>query len=166
MKKTKQPLRQAQKPKNHELRRIIVSFRLRNSEVAALKTDMEKHPSTGVSSLKQFCRKLVVDYIADLLVYVNPKNRQTGNFQIVRGKLVPTDQKARASETCDMTDAAFLKALHRFLDDNEDNWKKLRAFMLGFGWPEHQAKEFRDTLDDYERLQLARKMLAKMIKSL
>lgn len=168
MKKSKKLLRQAQpKLKKREPRKVIISFRLRNTEVASLKADMRTHPSFSVVSLKQFCRKLVVDYIANLLIYATPKDRQSGGYRMVGNKIMPVDPAtAKAEITCDMADGDFLKALHRFLDDSEDNWKKLRAFMLGLGYPERQAKEFRDTLDDYERLQIAKQVLAKMIKTL
>jgi hypothetical protein len=142
------------KPKRREPRGVIISFRLRPSEVAALEKDMARHVTPEVNSLKQHCRKLVIDHLQHWTVYADPLRRVIGS-------------NSRFKELdCHMTDVVFMKALAHYLDNGSvEAFGQLRAFLLGLGWPERQAQVFHNTLKDQVRLKLARHVLAKMIKS-
>lgn len=67
---------QAKLRKIREPRTVIVSFRLRKTEAKLLQQDLKGKPIAGVKSLKQFARKLVIDFAKGRLVYSNPTDRQ------------------------------------------------------------------------------------------
>lgn len=61
--------------KVREPRTVVVAFRLRRTEVKALSADLKETPAAGVKSLKQFARKIVIDFSKNRLRYVDPKYR-------------------------------------------------------------------------------------------
>lgn len=150
MKKQQTPTR----PKKREPRTQIVSFRLRETEANALLQDMKRHTGTGFKSLKQFCRKLSVDYALERLIYISPLDR-TINFDSREFLHVEPPN-------CTMSDKKFIKALRDFITVPE-NWHKLRLFMLRAGWPDKLKAEFRDAENDQERLIAAQKVLTEML---
>jgi len=54
---------------------VVVAFRLRRTEAKALSADLKQTPAAGVKSLKQFARKIVIDFSKSRLRYVNPADR-------------------------------------------------------------------------------------------
>lgn len=131
-----------------------MSFRLRETEAALLHKDQAEHPVSGIESLKQFIRKLSVDYALGRLVYVQPVDRAI-DFD-------SRDYLPVAPPDCQISDRKFLKVLRDFISIPE-NWHKLRLFMLRTGWPEKLKAEFRDAKNDQERLFVAQKLLAQML---
>jgi hypothetical protein len=130
-----------------------VSFRLRETEADMLLQHLEKHPIAGFKSLKQFCRKLSVDYALERLIYINPIDCEI-NFD--SREFLPIEPP-----NCKMSDKKFIKALRDFITVPE-NWNKLRLFMLRAGWPEKLKNECRDA-DSQERLLLAQRVLTEML---
>ena len=141
--------------KKRETRTTIVSFRLRDTEAQALSQDLRERPASGVSSLKQFTRKLCVDYALGKLVYVNPPERDVDSD--VREHI-----DAIALPNCWLTDKKFIKALRDFLTSGE-NWSQLRFFMLRAGWPEDLLALHRETKTDQDRLLIAQQALTRML---
>ena len=142
------------RPKKREPRTHIVSFRLRETEANLLLADMKKNPHAGFRSLKQFCRKISVDYALSRLIYIMPLDRMI-NFD-------SREYLEVEPPNCQMSDKRFLKALRDFLTVPE-NWHKLRLFMLRAGWPEKLKAEFLDAENDQERLIAAQKVLTEML---
>lgn len=62
--------------KIREPRTVIVAFRLRKTEARTLGADLKGAPIAGVKSLKQFARKIVIDFSKKRLKYSNPADRQ------------------------------------------------------------------------------------------
>ena len=108
--------RQVRHREKREPRSIIISFRLRASESDSLKRDMEANPSAGVKSLKQFARKLCIDYARGRMVYIDLLDRKIDPYS--------RDNIDRLSPNCAMSDRAFLRSLVTFLNVGE-NWRKL-----------------------------------------
>jgi hypothetical protein len=131
-----------------------VSFRLRETEANLLLKDMEHNPVKGCRSLKQFARKLSVDYALGRLVFIHPLDRAIGADQREYLTVEPPN--------CQMSDKRFLKALRDFITVPE-NWHKLRLFMLRAGWPDKLKNEFRDADNDQERLLVAQRVLSEML---
>lgn len=153
-------------PKSNQLRRLnllskreprthIVSFRLRASEAANLLEDLRKFPVSGIESLKQFARKLAVDYGLGRLVYVMPLDRA---IDFDSRDYLPVE----AAPDCRMSNKIFLAALSSFIATPE-NWHKLRLFMLRAGWPSKLNAEFNRASNNRERLAVAQKFIAEMI---
>lgn len=141
--------------KKREPRTNIISFRLRDTEAKLLAADLKQHPVAGIKSLKQFARKLTIDYARERLVYVENIDRQ----------IDPDARERLQIETpnCQMSDHRFLKALRGFLSV-EENWRKLRLFMLRAGWPEDSTVAYNSSTSEQERLMIAQKVLTKMLK--
>lgn len=142
--------------KKREPRTNIVSFRLRDTEASLLAEDLKRHPAAGIKSLKQFARKLTIDYARDRLVYVEGIDRKIDPDSRQRLHIDPPN--------CQMSDPQFIKALRKFLSA-EENWRKLRLFMLRAGWPEQAREAYRAAETSEERLSIAQKLLAKMLRS-
>lgn len=148
-------LRQA-RPKR-EPRSTIISFRLRDSEAALLQKDLEDNPASGVKSLKQLARMVTIDYSQGKLVYIDPFERRINPDERRHVFCLPPD--------CHMTDRSFIKALREFLRV-EENWRKLRLFILRSGWPADLLEAHRQASTDQERLVVAQKALTRMLKNL
>jgi len=69
-KKAKVPANKNGKTKRVSMEEVI-SFRLTKPQYEALSTIFEKQGIMGVTSVRQFSRKLVVDYMAGKLKYAN-----------------------------------------------------------------------------------------------
>jgi hypothetical protein len=149
------------KPKRKkEPRTVIVSFRLRATEARALHADLMAVPAAGVKSLKQYARKLTIDYARNRLVYVNPRDRLIDSDA--------RDQLIVAPQNCLFTDRRarrFLGHLRSLLLDPM-NWSKLRFFMLVTGWPEKHSSTYRKATTDHERAKVARAFIDEMIDKL
>jgi hypothetical protein len=144
---------QAKPRKTREPRTVIVSFRLRKSEAQALKDEMSNQPMAGVKSLKQYARKLTLDHAAGRTVYIHPRD-----MDVDPG---PRNLLPHTHENIDMRDPKFVKALSDFLS-SEENWNRLRFFMLHFGWPMKFAKQFQKAMSGSERMRVARTLLKTM----
>lgn len=148
------------KKKQHKLvikrepRTRIISFRLREAETDLLEEDLKVSPVVGIKSLKQFARKLTIDYARQRLVYVRHVDRKFSEPESV--KIEPPN--------CSMTDAKFVRELRKFIDD-EENWRRLRFFMLMAGWPQRLAQAYRSTKDNRKRLRIAQQVLTNMLKN-
>jgi hypothetical protein len=58
-----------------QLRNVMISFRLRQDEIDLLIRDMRENPACGIKSVKQFARKITVDYVRKRLHYINPLDK-------------------------------------------------------------------------------------------
>lgn len=137
-------------------RDVIVSFRLRSSEIEALGSDLETMPAAGVKSVRQYARKLVIDYARDRLVYVNPMDRLIDSDAREQAVLAPPD--------CTIDNAQLASILLSLFRDH-GNWNKLRFFMLGAGWPSRFEKAYREARNDHERAEAARAFLKHVIST-
>lgn len=153
--KHKQPQSQPIRSKKRETRTVIVSFRLREEEAKLLQDEFKNTLPRGLKSLKQFARKLSVDYSKRKLVYVDPAEKKISDNA---RDYVPLDPP-----NCDMSNRRFLKALRDFITVPE-NWSKLRYFMLRAGWPQDLLEANDATTDPQERLMIAQKVLTRMLK--
>lgn len=150
-----QKKQQVKHAKKREPRTNIVSFRLRDTEADRLALDLKNRPVVGIKSLKQFARKLTIDYAYDRLVYVRSVDRRLDPDSRNGVKIDPPD--------CRIDDAKFVKTLRDFLGQN-DNWRKLRLFMLQAGWPPNLVKAYRSTTDNQKRLRIAQQVLTNMLR--
>lgn len=71
----RQRKKQTKPRKIREPRTVVVAFRLRRTEAKALSADLKETPAAGVKSLKQFARKIVIDFSKNRLRYTNPADR-------------------------------------------------------------------------------------------
>jgi hypothetical protein len=149
-----QQKQQVKQPKKREPRTVIVSFRLRDTEAQRLEQDLRNRPVVGIKSLKQFARKLTIDYAYDRLVYVRNVDRRLDPDSRKGVKIDPPN--------CRLDDARFVKTLRDFFNQ-EQNWHKLRLFMLQAGWPQNLVKAYRSTTNRQERLRIAQKVLTNML---
>lgn len=153
-------LRRQAKPQAHrrekrEPRNVIISFRLRESEAKTLWADLKRFPIAGVKSLKQFSRKLTIDHARRRTVYVENIDRQIDPDAREKLKIEPPN--------CIMSDKPFIQALLAFLI-TEENWRKLRLFMLQAGWPQPLIDRYNNADNDQERLMAAQECLKQMLK--
>jgi hypothetical protein len=157
MKKRQSLKKQFKARKKREPRTSIISFRIRETEAQLLAVDLERRPVIGIKSLKQFARKLTIDYARDRLVYVREVERRL-------------DPEARngvkkiEAPNCQLSDPRFIKSLRNFLRD-EESWHRLRLFMLVTGWPPKFVKVYRATKNKKKRLRIARKVLTSMLRN-
>jgi hypothetical protein len=157
MKKRQSSKQQVKTRKKREPRTSIISFRLRKTEAELLANDLERRPVIGIKSLKQFARKLTIDYARDRLVYVREVERRL-------------DPEARNGvkkielPNCHLNDPRFIRSLRNFLRE-EENWHRLRLFMLMAGWPHKFVKVYRATKNKNKRLRIARKVLTSMLRN-
>ncbi len=150
-----QKKQQVKQSKKREPRTNIVSFRLRDTEAQRLEQDLKDRPVVGIKSLKQFARKLTIDYAYDRLVYVRSVDRRLDPDSRKGVKIDPPD--------CHLDDRKFVKTLRDFLSQ-EDNWRRLRLFMLQAGWPQNLVKAYRSTTNHQKRLRIAQKVLTNMLR--
>jgi hypothetical protein len=156
--KHKQQPQHPARSKKRDTRTVIVSFRLREEEAKLLQDEFKNTLPRGLKSLKQFARKLSVDYARQKLVYVDPAEREiSDSARDYATTLIPPN--------CEMSHRRFLRALRDFLNVPE-NWSKLRYFMLRAGWPQDLLEANNGTTDPQERLLIAQKVLTRMLKKL
>ncbi len=137
-----------------EPRTRIISFRLREAETELLEQDLKVSPVIGIKSLKQFARKLTIDYARQRLVYVRGVDR----------KFSEPDSVKTDPPNCALSDAHFVRELRKFIND-EENWRRLRFFMLVAGWPQRLAHAYRSTKDNRKRLRIAQQVLTNMLRN-
>jgi hypothetical protein len=147
---------QVKPPKIKEPRTAIVSFRLRKTEADALMRDLRERPIAMVKSVKQFARKLTVDYVHGRLVYVVSADRQVDP---------DVAQNLRAAPDCQLLDRRFILALTDYLV-NGDNWCRLRSFMIRAGWPREYIERYNQAATDAQRLGVMRGLLKRMLGKL
>lgn len=145
--------RQVRPPKIREARSVVVSFRLRKTEADVLFQNLRDKPIANVDSVKQFARKLTLDYLHGRTVYVVAADRRV-DPDVRRNLRVETD--------CDLADKRFVKALMTFLSTAQ-NWCKLRYFMLRAGWPVELLERYSRATTDTQRLAAVQTMLKRML---
>jgi hypothetical protein len=148
---------QAKPPKIREPRKVIVSFRLRTSEAELLRKDLNQRPIAGVKSVKQFARKLTIDYARGRTVYVNDVDRS-----------IDPDARERLTleaPNIDMEDTEFLAKLRDFIQVG-DNWAKLRLLFLGVGWPSDMAAQYAAAMTPGDRLAWGKTAVSAVLKQL
>jgi hypothetical protein len=148
--------RQVRHSSKREPRSIIISFRLRESEADLLRADLDANPSAGVKSLKQFARKLAVDYARGRMTFIDPLDR--------RIDACSRDALDRQPPFCILRDVRFIADLDRYLVTGE-RWRSLRFFMLGAGWPVDITERFNAAIDDDGRLCVVHEFLQKMLEN-
>lgn len=117
---------------------------------------MNANPSAGVKSLKQFSRKLTIDFARGRMVYIDPLDRKIDPYsRDIMDSLPPN---------CEMSDRSFIQALAAFINVDE-NWRKLRFFMLLAGWPKETVDRYNEATSDQERLLVAQEFLKQMLKN-
>lgn len=132
----------------------ICSFRLRDEEIKALNRDLRNHAIAGVKSTKQFCRKLAVDYAQGRLVYGDYYDRL--HDPDVRAHIAAINPTPAYDPRIEST--ALVAALKNFLT-SDDHYRRLRLFVLQFGWPEKAKLAFRAARSEKERMEVLHKLL-------
>lgn len=150
--------RQTKPRKILEPRTVIVSFRLRKSEADLLSKNLKTGSMAGVRSLKQFCRKLAIDHAYGRTVYVQNVDREIDPD----GRDLARKVMGIGPPDCQMDDTRFIQALESFLSRDE-NWQKLRFFMLQAGWPDHLVREYHEADSPNKRLRVAKTYLEQMV---
>jgi hypothetical protein len=59
-------------------REVVISFRVSDATDTQLNEMLKRSPSVGINSNRQFCRKIVMDYINGKLAYKSAKDRMMG----------------------------------------------------------------------------------------
>ena len=139
-----------------ETRTEIVSFRLRATEAKMLADDLKAAPAAGVKSLKQYARKITIDFARGRLAYIDPRDRK------VDSSVRESKHMESAPSDCFIPDAIFLRRLWDLLHEPE-NWRKIRSFMLLLGLPTDLAKAFQEAESDQRRMEIARRFIDDMI---